>query len=137
VGGYNWNNRSIFILGIYGPLLFAGKLIPMTLKILEHLWVLFIAVGGWMANKLMDKITDLDKGKASSDDLNGVRNTLNELDKKVDGMDHATQLRLVPRPEYKMDVTNLHIRISEVAEKLGTKQDRIKEIRVANDEKGK
>ena len=43
-----------------------------TLQILEHLWVLFIAVGGWCVNKLMEKISDLDKGKATADEVGEV-----------------------------------------------------------------
>lgn len=122
----------------------------MTEKILEHLWVLFIALGSWVSTRLIGKIDDLEKSRASSDDLNGVRKSfgedlqgvkhgLSELDKRVDDIDHATQLRLVPRSEYKMDITSLHIRVSDLAEKLCSKEDRIKTIRVSDNEtkKGK
>ena len=107
----------------------------MTIKILEHLWILFIGVGGWCVNQLMSKISDLDKGKASADDVSDVKRAISNLDRRVDDIDHATQLRLVPREEYKSDITSLHIRVSEVAEKLCEKEDRIKTIRVRNDEK--
>ena len=48
----------------------------MTVKILEHLWVLFIAVGGWCVNQLMGKISELDKGKASSGDLSDLKKAI-------------------------------------------------------------
>ena len=83
----------------------------------------------------MGKISDLDKGKASADELGDVKRAISNLDRRVDDIDHATQLRLVPREEYKSDITSLHIRVSEVAEKLCEKEDRIKTIRVRNDEK--
>lgn len=107
----------------------------MTIKILEHLWILFIGVGGWCVNQLMGKISELDKGKASSDDLGDVKRAVSNLDRRVDDIDHATQLRLVPRQEYKSDITSLHIRISEVAQRLCEKEDRIKTIRVTNEER--
>ena len=122
----------------------------MTEKILEHLWVLFIALGSWVSTRLIGKIDDLEKSRASSDDLNGVRKSfgedlqgvkhgLSELDKRVDDIDHATQLRLVPRSEYKSDIRLLFLKISDVAEKLCSKEDRIKTIRVTENEtkKGK
>ena len=122
----------------------------MTEKILEHLWVLFIALGSWVSTRLIGKIDDLEKSRASSDDLNGVRKSfgedlqgvkhgLSELDKRVDDIDHATQLRLVPRSEYKSDIRLLFLKISDVAEKLCSKEDRIKTIRVTDNEtkKGK
>jgi len=83
----------------------------------------------------MSKISDLDKGKASADDLGDVKRAISNMDRRLDDIDHATQLRLVPREEYKSDITSLHIRVSEVAEKLCEKEDRIKTIRVRNDEK--
>ena len=36
-------------------------------KILENLWVLFIAIGGWVANRLTGKIDALEKEKADAD----------------------------------------------------------------------
>ena len=107
--------------------------------VLDKIWRVFVGLGWWMLNRLTSKIDDLEKTRASSDDLNGIRHGLSELDKRVDDIDHATQLRLVPRSEYKMDVTNLHVRISDVAEKLCSKEDRIKTIRVTENEtkKGK
>tara|TARA_R100000008_G_C3579349_1_gene167384 strand:- start:1165 stop:1494 length:330 start_codon:yes stop_codon:yes gene_type:complete len=107
----------------------------MTIKILEHLWVLFIAVGGWMVNQLMGKISDLDKGKASVDDLIHLKKKLYDLDKRVDTLDHSTQLRLVPRNELKSDLILLHDRVNQLSQKVCEKEDRIKTIRVKNEEK--
>ncbi len=109
----------------------------MTEKILEHLWVLFIGIGSWISTRLIGKIDDLEKSKASTDDIASVKSGLKELDKRVDDIDHATQLRLVPRSEYKQDITSLHIRVSEVAEKLCSKEDRIKTIRVTENNETK
>ena len=124
----------------------------MTEKILEHLWVLFIALGSWVSTRLIGKIDDLEKGKASGDDLNGVRKSfgedlqsvkqgVRELDRRVDDIDHATQLRLVPREEIKKDWTLIHSRINELSERVGdidaSKEDRIKTIRVTDPKKGK
>jgi len=106
--------------------------------ILGNLWVLFIAIGSWMVNRLTAKIDDLEKGKASGDDLNGVRKGLSELDKRLDAIDHSTQLRLVPRSEYKSDIGLLHQRCNDLSERLCQKEDRIKTIRVnENKEKTK
>ena len=58
------------------------------------------------------------------------------LDKRVDEIDHATQLRLVPRDEYKFDISALHTRVNILSEQLGRKQDTIKTIRI-DKEKGK
>ena len=107
----------------------------MTIKILEHLWILFIGVGGWCVNQLMSKISDLDKGKASADDVSDVKRAISNLDRRVDDIAHATQLRLVPREEYKSDVRLLFQKIAELGEKICEKEDRIRTIRVRNDEK--
>ena len=83
----------------------------------------------------MGKISDLDKGKASADDLGDVKRAISNLDRRVDDIDHATQLRLVPREEYKSDIRLLFLKVAEVSEKLCEKEDRIKTIRVRNDNK--
>lgn len=106
----------------------------MTVKILEHLWVLFIAVGGWCVNQLMGKISELDKGKASSGDLSDLKKAISNLDRRVDDIDHATQLRLVPRSEYKSDFRLAFQKIAELSEKICEKEDRIRTIRVTGDE---
>ena len=113
----------------------------MTEKILEHLWVLFIGIGSWVSTRLIGKIDELDKTKASSDDISSVRHGLSDLDKRVDDIDHATQLRLVPRSEYKSDVRLLFAKISEVSEKIcevdAKKEDRIKTIRLKDNNENK
>ena len=105
-----------------------------TLQILEHLWVLFIAVGGWCVNKLIEKISDLDKGKATADEVGEVKEALQSLDRRVGNIDHSIQLRLVPRSEIKADIILLHTRVNELSEKLCGKEDRIQTIRVTNEE---
>jgi chromosome segregation ATPase len=91
-----------------------------------------------MLNRLTAKIDDLEKGRASSDDLNSVRQNLNdeivsakqglrELDRRVDDIDHATQLRLVPRDEYKADISALHSRCNILSD---TKEDKVQDIRI-------
>jgi len=59
-------------------------------NLIHDAWVLFTAIGGWMANRLTQKI--------------------DSLDKRLD------QLRLssIDRKEYKQDVSQLHIRCNEL-----------------------
>ena len=59
-------------------------------NLIHDAWVLFVAMGSWMANRLTHKI--------------------DTLDKKLD------QLRLssIERKEYKMDISQLHIRCNEL-----------------------
>tara|TARA_R110000787_G_scaffold12622_2_gene40587 strand:- start:2807 stop:3148 length:342 start_codon:yes stop_codon:yes gene_type:complete len=91
----------------------------------------FISAVFWFfLQRLTSKLDDLEKGKASGDDLSGVRKGLNDLDKRLDAIDHSTQLRLVPRSEYKSDISLLHQRLNDVSERLCEKEDRIKTIRV-------
>jgi len=104
-------------------------------KILENLWVLFIGIGSWMVNRLSSKLDELEKGKASVDDLASIRKGLGELDRRVDTIDHSTQLRLVPRNEIKGDFILLHQRCNDLSERLCQKEDRIKTIRVNDKEK--
>jgi len=102
-------------------------------KILENLWVLAIGVLSWVAQRLTAKIDALESNKADNDALNQQRSDLKDLDKRVDAIDHSTQLKLVPRNEIKGDLVNLHSRINEL-ERL--KADKIKTIRIEKD-KGK
>jgi hypothetical protein len=115
-------------------------------KLVEYAWTIISAIFWFFLSRLTSKIDDLEKGKASSDDLNGVRKNLGdemvgvrqglrELDRRVDDLDHATQLRLVPRNEVKADVTLLHQRCNDLSERLCQKEDRIKTIRVSDNEK--
>jgi len=59
-------------------------------NLIHDAWVLFTAIGGWMVNRLTQKI--------------------DSLDKRLD------QLRLssIDRKEYKQDVSQLHIRCNEL-----------------------
>lgn len=82
----------------------------------------------------MAKISELDKGKASSDDLGDVKRAVSNLDRRMDDIDHATQLRLVPRSEYKSDIRLLFSKIYELGEKICEKEDRIRTIRVTGEE---
>lgn len=114
--------------------------------VLDKIWGVFVGLGWWMLQRLTSKIDGLEKDKASGDELNGVRKNvgddmngvkqgLRELDRRVDELDHATQLRLVPRDEIKGDVTLLHQRCNDLSERLCQKEDRIKTIRVSDNEK--
>ncbi len=95
-------------------------------KILENLWVLFIAIGSWVANRLTGKIDALEKEKADatttreSDKTHGK--LIHELDRRIDTVKHT----LVAREEYKSDVSALHTRLNELEQR---KADKIKNIR--------
>ena len=105
-------------------------------KILENLWVLFIAIGSWMVTRLTAKIDKLESSKCEQSVVADQQKEIKCLDKRVDEIDHATQLRLVPRDEYKFDISALHSRVNILSEQLGRKQDTIKTIRI-DKEKGK
>tara|TARA_Y100001951_G_scaffold7118_1_gene4540 strand:+ start:153 stop:467 length:315 start_codon:yes stop_codon:yes gene_type:complete len=102
-------------------------------KIFDNLWILAIGVLSWVAQRLTAKIDSLESNKADNDALNQQRSDLKDLDKRVDAIDHSTQLKLVPRNEIKGDLINLHSRINELERQ---KSDRIKTIRIDKD-KGK
>lgn len=115
-------------------------------KIVEYGWAFISAVFWFFLQRLTGKLDDLEKTKSSSDDLNGVRKNLGdemtgvkqglrELDRRVDELDHATQLRLVPRNEIKSDVTLLHQRCNDLSERLCQKEDKIKTIRIDKEKK--
>ena len=106
-------------------------------QLVEYAWTVISAIFWFFLSRLTTKIDDLEKGKASGDDLVGVRKGLGELDRRVDAIDHSTQLRLVPREEVKADVTLLHQRCNDFSERLCQKEDRIKTIRVSDGESKK
>jgi len=58
-------------------------------KILENLWVLAIAVLSWIAQRLTAKIDALESKKANNNDLNQQRSELQEMDKKIDQLNHT------------------------------------------------
>ena len=108
--------------------------------VLDKIWGVFVGLGWWMLQRLTSKIDGLEKDKASGDELNGVRKNigedmtgvkqgLRELDKRVDEIDHATQLRLVPRSEYKSDISALHSRCNILSD---TKEDKVQDIRIVD-----
>ena len=66
-------------------------------KILENLWVLAIAVLSWIAQRLTAKIDALESNKADNDALNQQRSELQEMDKKIDQLNHTS----IGRVEYK------------------------------------
>tara|TARA_R110002012_G_scaffold293807_1_gene489629 strand:- start:67 stop:372 length:306 start_codon:yes stop_codon:yes gene_type:complete len=99
-------------------------------KILENIWVLFIGIGSWMANRLAQKIDNLEKGKADSEALGQQSKLIHELDRRVDELGHTT----INRAEFKQDVISLHTRINEQEQR---KADRVQQIRVVDDKKGK
>ena len=69
-----------------------------------------------------------------SDDLGDVKRAVSNLDRRMDDIDHATQLRLVPRSEYKSDIRLLFSKIYELGEKICEKEDRIRTIKVTGEE---
>ena len=114
-------------------------------KIVEYGWAFISAVFWFFLQRLTGKLDNHEKSKASSDDLNGVRKNigddmtgvkqgLRELDRRVDEIDHATQLRLVPRDEYKSDISALHSRCNILSD---TKEDKVQDIRIVDGNKGK
>lgn len=105
-------------------------------KILENLWGVFVGLGWWMLNRLTSKIDNLESSKAEQSAVAEQQKEIKCLDKRVDEIDHATQLRLVPRDEYKYDISALHTRVNILSEQLGRKQDTVKTIRIEK-EKGK
>ena len=105
-------------------------------KILENLWGVFVGLGWWMLNRLTSKIDNLESSKAEQSAVAEQQKEIKCLDKRVDEIAHATQLRLVPRDEYKYDISALHTRVNILSEQLGRKQDTIKTIRIDKD-KGK
>ena len=95
-------------------------------KILENLWVLFIGIGSWIANRLTGKIDALEKDKADASQTREAERhnakLVNELDRRIDTVKHT----LVAREEYKSDISALHIRVNELEQR---KADKIKNIR--------
>ena len=64
-------------------------------NLLHDAWVLFVAIGSWMANRLTAK--------------------LDNLEKRADKIQHTT----VPREEYKSDIGSLHKRINDLDRLVG------------------
>ena len=97
-------------------------------KILENLWVLFIAIGSWVANRLVNRIDDLERNKANNSSLGRVGDHARALDKKIDELSHTA----LPRVE----VQQAHEKILERLNLMErNKADRIKNIRVHQKDK--
>ena len=94
-------------------------------KILENLWVLFIAIGSWMVTRLTTKIDTLEKDKADNSAVNRNSGLIHETDKRLDEIQHTT----VPRHEYKSDVAGLHERINFLER---SKEDKVQDIRIVD-----
>ena len=99
-------------------------------KILENIWGVFVGLGWWMLNRMTAKIDGLEKGKADGDALAHQAKLIHELDRRVDELGHTT----INRSEFKSDVTALHIRANELEKR---KADRISQIKVVDEKKGK
>jgi hypothetical protein len=106
-------------------------------QVIEFGWAFISAIFWFFLSRLTNKIDELEKGKATQADLQDLRQSLIDLDKRADAIDHSMQLRLVPRNEYKEDIKLLHQRMNAAVENFSTqlceKEDRIKTIRVTND----
>ena len=104
-------------------------------KLLENLWVLFIGIGSWIANRLTGKIDALEKDKADADSTREEQlahsKLIHELDRRIDTVKYT----LVDRQEYKSDISVLHNRMNELEQR---KADKIKNIRThqAKDKNG-
>jgi len=105
----------------------------MAVNILEHLWVLFIAIGGFISSRLVQKIDALEKGKADAvitreEHLDNVK-LIHELDRRVDENQHMS----IGRDEHKADVNAMVEKITVCHERINDlerrKADKIKNIR--------
>lgn len=100
-------------------------------KILENLWVLFIAIGSWMVTRLTAKIDNLEKDKADNSSVSKNSGLIHETDKRIDEIQYTT----VPRHEYKSDIAGLHERVNSLERQ---KEDKVQDIRIVDsDEKKK
>ena len=100
-------------------------------KILENLWVLFIAIGSWMVTRLTAKIDNLEKDKADNSSVSKNSGLIDETDKRIDEIQYTT----VPRHEYKSDIAGLHERVNSLERQ---KEDKVQDIRIVDsDEKKK
>ena len=101
-----------------------------TSKILESAWAIFVGLGWWMLNRLTGLIDDLKASKADADALSNQAKLIHELDRRVDELGHTT----INMSEFKQDVTALHMRANELEKR---KADRISQIKVVDEKKGK
>ena len=97
---------------------------------LEYVWMPFVGLFWWFINRLTGQLDEIDKKKADIGAIKRLDGDLGELEKKLGKIDHSTQLRLVPRSEYKSDITALHQRINSLER---GKEDKIKEMKIIKD----
>ena len=90
--------------------------------ILENLWVLFIAIGSWLVNRLTSQIDDLEKNKSTNHSLGRVADQARELDKRIDELSHTA----LSRVEIQHANEKLHERLN-VMER--NKADKIRNVR--------
>jgi len=93
--------------------------------ILHNAWSLFVAIGWFFLNRITAKVDALEKEKADKSSVNKHYQLIHETDKRVDELQHTT----VPRPEYKSDIKDLHVRINILSQ---NKEDKIQDIRLVN-----
>ena len=99
-------------------------------KILESAWALFVAIGWFFINRITAKVDALEKGKADGAALGQQGNLIHELDRRVDELGHTS----ISRVEFKGDVIALHTRLNEHEQR---KADRIQQIKIVDEKKGK
>jgi hypothetical protein len=88
-------------------------------------WTPFLAVFAWLTNRIISRLDGLDSGKADCGAIDRLSDQLHDLEKRQDKLLHTT----VPRPEFKNDISSLHMRCNELA---NIKEDKIKDIRLVN-----
>lgn len=100
-------------------------------KILEHIWLFFLAVGSWCFSRFTNKIDALEKDKADAnttrEEILANSKLIHEVDRRIDSVEHMS----VNRGEYKGDVKDLHIRINELEK---SKASKVQAIRVLKDD---
>ena len=99
-------------------------------KLVEYAWTIISAIFWFFLSRLTNKIDDLEKGKADGDALAHQAKLIHELDRRVDELGHTS----INRSEFKQDVIALHNRINDQEKR---KADRISQIKVVDDKKGK
>lgn len=101
-----------------------------NISFMEYVWAPFVGLFWWFINRLTGKIDELEKEKATTGDIDRLDTYTHELDKRIDELGHTT----VPRPEYKMDVSELHTRIDGIERR---KQDRVTKVKIQENKNGK
>ena len=83
-----------------------------------------------MLNRVTSMIDNLKASKADADALAHQGKLIHELDRRVDELGHTT----IARSEFKQDVIALHSRINDQEQR---KADRISQIKIVDEKKGK